>query len=59
MAGHYNIAVMLLNSDCNLELRNGEGFTALQLAYKLEQRTGNARLSLVNGSNALLSVVSV
>ena len=42
MAGHYNIAVMLLNSDCDLELRNSEGFTALQLAHKLEQRTGNA-----------------
>ena len=40
MGGHYNIAVMLLNSDCDLEMRNTEGWTALQLAHKLDQRTG-------------------
>ena len=39
MAGHYNITVMLLNSDCDLELRNSEGWSPLQLCHKREQRT--------------------
>ena len=39
IAGHYNIAVMLLNSDCDLELRNYEGWSPLQLCQRMEQRT--------------------
>ena len=38
VGGHYNIAVMLLNSDCALDTRNKEGWTAVQLAHRLEQR---------------------
>ena len=39
LGGHYNIAVMLLNHGCRLDLANAEGWTSLQLAHKHQTRT--------------------